>query len=381
MASDVAVKAVPVRVARLPGLEPRLLAVRGEKPVAVILQQNLGIEVHRLLERAVQQGDVAYGEFIGIYPVLGRGEAHSIRAVKNGGQIFKGVVLVIRKAGPNHEPGISVHSLKVLGRRQAAEFAERDEFAAKFDKLVVVALLPVAVVHVCRQHVDIFIAGIIEVIRASRVAGYLPGGVCIPYPQEVVEVMMVHHPVPHHTVELLEAVLTFSPSPPEPLSVHLVIRSPDNGNAGLLERQEEVDRNRIDLRQPLPVHLAALRHQLLPLLVREVALRLLAEIHDTLVERTVDVPHKGDDMAAGIVLLRQFHDLRSVPGHVSAPYLGLDPTGFGYAVQVTVISAAELVVVKSGDDLAFIHTAVKAVQQFTRLGGRIRIHGLGVAVL
>ena len=72
VAAHVAVQAVPVGIGLLPGLQPRLDPVGSQKPVAVILQQGLDVEVPGLLEGAVQQFYITQRELVGIETVLSK---------------------------------------------------------------------------------------------------------------------------------------------------------------------------------------------------------------------------------------------------------------------------------------------------------------------
>ena len=72
VARHMAVQAVPVGIGRRLGLQARLLAVRGQQAVAVVLEQGVDIEVAGVLERTVQQDHVPEGEFIRVQFVLRR---------------------------------------------------------------------------------------------------------------------------------------------------------------------------------------------------------------------------------------------------------------------------------------------------------------------
>ena len=64
VASDVAVKAFPVREVRSLGFKARFLEERGKEPVHVIFQQDLGVKVQGVPERSVQEFYVRKAESV-----------------------------------------------------------------------------------------------------------------------------------------------------------------------------------------------------------------------------------------------------------------------------------------------------------------------------
>ena len=72
MAGNMAVKAVPVRIWLRLHLEARLLSVRSQHAVHIVLHQHLKIEVTRRLERSVKKFHIPQREGIRIKSVLRR---------------------------------------------------------------------------------------------------------------------------------------------------------------------------------------------------------------------------------------------------------------------------------------------------------------------
>ena len=70
MARHMPVEPVPVGVGRLPGLQPGLLPIGSQQPIAVVLQQGFHVQVPRVLERSFQQGHVPQGKLVRIQTVL-----------------------------------------------------------------------------------------------------------------------------------------------------------------------------------------------------------------------------------------------------------------------------------------------------------------------
>ena len=83
--------------------------------------------------------------------------------------------------------------------------------------------------------------------------------------------MKVNEPVEQLPVEIGGAVFPCAPAPPEPVTVHLMVWPPQDGDMGVLELFEE-DGNRIHLGAPMLMEFGARREHIPELLIRELTL-------------------------------------------------------------------------------------------------------------
>lgn len=143
-------------------------------------------------------------------------------------------------------------------------------------------------------------------LRARVVVGdgasVAAGGIDAPNPDEVVEVVEVDVAVVELTVEGRGAIFAGTASPPEPVTVHLVIGAEENGDMGIAQLLE-VSRDDVDLGAPAAVKIGAGREELVPFEVGEMTLDAVAEANGLIVGRADGMPGEGNDGSVLVLAL------------------------------------------------------------------------------
>jgi len=106
-------------------------------------------------------------------------------------------------------------------------------------------LIKIIAIHIQSEDVEIFIPGII--MREIHFGAMRT--IDTPYPNEVIEMMIMDIPVKKLLIKSSGTGLIGTASPPKPIAVHFVIRPPENRHPGISEFFE-IKRDGIHLSTP-----------------------------------------------------------------------------------------------------------------------------------
>ncbi|MNI28847.1 hypothetical protein D3C73_826450 [compost metagenome] len=95
---------------------------------------------------------------------------------------------------------------------------------SQFEQAFIIRLFVIIIVDISRQYIHLICTRIIGTVRICP----LIRSIRIPYPQQIIQFMLVHQPVVRNIPKSGEVILL---PPPEPVSVHLVIRTPQHRNS------------------------------------------------------------------------------------------------------------------------------------------------------
>src|ERR1017187_2831241 len=193
-----------------------------------------------------------------------------IAPIEGVGVDVRGHYPLVYHAAPDHEKSPLGLRLENFGRRRSSHFAERDGFPVgqRHDFVVVpLAQLPVVVVA---HDIGELLAG--EEIGELASGG---GAVLVPHPNQVVQVMDVHHARVHLSVELRGAGRPRTAAPPEEAAV-ILMHGPPQDRDMRVPKLLQILRRTVHILLPSLVQRRVGRDQLGPLLIGELGLHAAA---------------------------------------------------------------------------------------------------------
>src|SRR6185295_10238004 len=155
-------------------------------------------------------------------------------------------------------------------------------------------LLVVASIYISREDIHKVVTRIKSLIRPGTGSPiiYLIG---VPDPKQVIQSVLLCEHFKHQTVESLGAIRAGPEPPPEPITVSLVIGSPENRNLRVTQLRQ-ILRHDIQLGEPAAVKRRPWGNQLFPFSVGQFGLDTFLPTIRLVVRRPDRVPHEGDDV-------------------------------------------------------------------------------------